>query len=640
MIFSISVIRYLVLLSFLSLSFANSSLAQNNIEALEAELDQSYGLDKLRILNQLNSEYQRVNIRKAIKYGKQATALSDILFPEDDSLSKNDDDYYLKVDAYNLLGESQFRRSHYYDAQNNFQEALFSAKKVNYMKGINKAELYLSALDSIGVKPNIFKETFGDLKVGRAIKSESQDLALASTLKTAETYDKNGNHTKAIQSYEKAINYLLDRGDEEQIAELYRRIADNYNALGNISKSLEYYKLAIGEKEKLGDTTGLQASQAGINDLEEQIVELIEPGEPQIDTVKQQKELQTLEDYRKMVLESEANEDYEKSLEYLKLYNELNDKIIEDKKQQELALLEKQHQIERNLQEIQLLTQDKEIQDLELQNKESEIQQQNKFRNNLLIGIILLIALATTLYLLYFNKRRDHKRLNLAHHNLKLTQDKLIGAEKKIKTLLDQQLSTAVARELLSESSDLKVQRKSVCIMFLDIRGFTTFAESRKPEDIIQYQNDVFGFMIDSVYKHHGIINQFLGDGFMATFGAPVSTGNDSENALLAAQEIINNVNSKSQSGEIYQTRVGIGLHTGKVVVGNVGTSLRKQYSITGNAVIIAARIEQLNKEFSSQLLISEKVLQKINSDTIEHESMGIVQLKGREKPIHVYKLL
>ena len=131
------------------------------------------------------------------------------------------------------------------------------------------------------------------------------------------------------------------------------------------------------------------------------------------------------------------------------------------------------------------------------------------------------------LYLLYFNKKKDHKKLNLAHEDLKSTQHKLVTAEKRIKTLLDQQVSTEVARELLMENADTTIQRKLVCIMFLDIRGFTTFAESRHPEDIIRYQNDVFGFMIDSVYKHNGIINQFLGDGFMATFGAPLSKGND-----------------------------------------------------------------------------------------------------------------
>lgn len=86
---------------------------------------------------------------------------------------------------------------------------------------------------------------------------------------------------------------------------------------------------------------------------------------------------------------------------------------------------------------------------------------------------------------------------------------------------MGQQLSDKVASELISGGSGKKIERRLVCVMFLDIRGFTAFAESLKPEDLIKDQNDVFGFMIDSVYKHNGIINQFLGDGFMATFGAP-----------------------------------------------------------------------------------------------------------------------
>lgn len=613
--------------------------AQTNLDELENQLDSNFGLDKLIILNQITDEYQEINSRKALKYGKQAVALAEKLLPED-TVKPENIQYNLKVDAYNVLGVAHFNKQHYYDAKLNFQSALNYALLTKYPDGIVKAETYLAILDSIGVKSNIFKETFNDIKLSRAIKSGSKDLALSTTIKTAETYKKNGNYAKAISNYEKAINYLTDKGEEEQIAELYRQIAECYDLAGNISKSLEYYKLAIGEKERLGDTTGMQASIDSVSNLHQQIEELVEPKIIYIDTVQKKIELKTLEDYKKMAIESEANEDFEKSLEYYKLYNDLNDKIIEDEKQQELAMLEKSHQIERNLQEIQLLTQDKEIQDLELIQKESEIEQQNVFRKNLSIGIVLLLALAVTLYLLYFNKRRDHNKLNVAHNDLQSTQGQLLKAEKRIKTLLGQQLSPAVASELISESDDKKIERKLVCLMFLDIRGFTTFAESRKPEDIIKYQNDVFGFMIDSVYKYNGIINQFLGDGFMATFGAPVSKGNDSENAFLAANEIVQKVNDKSEKGEIPQTRIGIGLHTGKVVVGNVGTTLRKQYSITGNAVIIAARIEQLNKQYKSQLLISENVQRKLNASINKFKSLGLVELKGREKPIRIFKVL
>lgn len=614
-------------------------IGQEELNPLEDQLEDSYGIDKLLILNELTEHYFELNIRRSLKYGKQAVDLSENLFNEADS-SEDSRNYFLKVDAYNLLGEAHYFKENYFDAQKSFKSALKYAVNIDYVNGINTAENYLTKLDSIGVKSNFFKEKLSDLKLGRTITLSSQDLALSSTLKSAEMNENNGNYEKAIKNYEKAINYLRDKGDDEQIAEMYRQIAENYDKLGNIPKSLEYYKLAIGEKEKLGDTTGLQASKDGISNIQEQIDELAKPQISKEDSVEKVVQLRTLEDYRQIAIESEANEDYEKSLEYYKLYNELNDKIIEDEKQQQLILLEKSHQIERNLQEIQLLTQDREIQDLELQKQESEIEQQNKFRKNLTIGLILLIALAVALYLLYTNKRRDHTRLNIAHQELQSTQEKLLIAEKKIKTLLDQQVSTAVAKELLSENFEGKIQRKSVCIMFLDIRGFTPFAESRKPEEIIQYQNEVFGFMIDSVYKHHGIINQFLGDGFMATFGAPVSSGNDSENALLAAKEIIWTVNEKSKNGSIHATRVGIGLHTGNVVAGNVGTDLRKQYSVTGNAVIIAARIEQLNKKYQSQLLISKEVYQELEPDNQLKENFIEVFVKGRKEPLQILKIV
>ena len=205
--------------------------------------------------------------------------------------------------------------------------------------------------------------------------------------------------------------------------------------------------------------------------------------------------------------------------------------------------------------------------------------------------------------------------------------------------MFGQQVSKEIVDELLSEKESTESKRKFVCIMFLDIRGFTPFSEKREPEEIIKYQNDVFGFMIEIITKNHGIINQFLGDGYMATFGAPVSKGNDCLNAINAATEIIKTVNEKSNSGEIIKTRIGIGLHAGFVVAGNVGTSTRKQYSITGSTVILASRVEQLNKVYDAQLLISEEVLNEIDKSAIEFEFIGPVEVKGRENPINIYKL-
>jgi adenylate cyclase len=215
----------------------------------------------------------------------------------------------------------------------------------------------------------------------------------------------------------------------------------------------------------------------------------------------------------------------------------------------------------------------------------------------------------------------------------------LYGERTRVVNLFSQQVSQQIVDELISQTEELKGKRKFVCVMFLDIRGFTRFAETLEPEEIIEYQNKVFGFMIDIILNNHGIINQFLGDGYMATFGAPISKGNDCENAVRAALSIVEEVNKKSKSGEIPATKIGIGLHAGEVIAGNVGTEARKQYSISGNTVILASRIEELNKKFNSQLLVSGEVINELNGNIESIESFGEVSIKGRAHPISIYKL-
>lgn len=210
----------------------------------------------------------------------------------------------------------------------------------------------------------------------------------------------------------------------------------------------------------------------------------------------------------------------------------------------------------------------------------------------------------------------------------------------RIMNLFGQQVSQQIVDELITTKQEIESKRKFVCIMFLDIRGFSSFAEKREPEEIIAYQNEVFGFMIDAITRHNGIINQFLGDGYMATFGAPVSWGNDCQNALNAALEIVEVLKMKNGDKNFSDTKIGIGLHAGYVVAGNVGSEIRKQYSISGNTVILASRIEQLNKIFNSELLISEDVLNKVNNDNLHYESLGGVSIKGREESINIYKIL
>lgn len=213
-----------------------------------------------------------------------------------------------------------------------------------------------------------------------------------------------------------------------------------------------------------------------------------------------------------------------------------------------------------------------------------------------------------------------------------------ISAERnEIQKLFGQQVSKEVVEEIIRSKKDPSGNRKYVSILFLDIRGFSDYASTREPEEIVKYQNAVLSFMIDIVNKHKGIVNQILGDGFMATFGAPEKLDNPAQNATESAIEIVRELEEKLNRNEIPHTKIGIGIHAGYAVTGNVGTSNRKQYSITGNVVILASRIEQLNKEFNSQILVSEEVINSLSN--IGNEYLGRFFLKGAVHQMKIFKL-
>lgn len=202
-----------------------------------------------------------------------------------------------------------------------------------------------------------------------------------------------------------------------------------------------------------------------------------------------------------------------------------------------------------------------------------------------------------------------------------------------------QQVSPAIVEALLGAGTEIASKRTFVCVMFMDIRNFTPLVERKSPEEIVAFQNVVFAEAIDIVNRHHGIINQFLGDGFMATFGAPLATGHDCANALAAARELVAGIRRLSEAGRIPSITIGVGLHAGEAVCGNVGSALRKQYSITGNVVILASRIEQLNKDRGSQILVSAEVLAAAGEAPDGGQALGPVHVKGREAPIELYRL-
>ncbi|MCT4603533.1 MAG: adenylate/guanylate cyclase domain-containing protein [Marinifilum sp.] len=213
-----------------------------------------------------------------------------------------------------------------------------------------------------------------------------------------------------------------------------------------------------------------------------------------------------------------------------------------------------------------------------------------------------------------------------------------IENQKEIESLLGQQLSKDVANELMVHRNETIGHKVVGSIMFLDIRNFTVMADHQSPEETIEFQNAIFDPLIRIIEKNNGIIHQILGDGFMASFGIAVKNENHAKDSLQAGLEIIEAINHlrTDENGSI--TKVGIGLHSGEVVTGNIGNEIRKQFSIAGKNVIMAARIEQLNKTFKTQFLVSGQFVEMLNCKGCFHD-LGNVNVKGFDDDVQIFRV-
>jgi adenylate cyclase len=207
-----------------------------------------------------------------------------------------------------------------------------------------------------------------------------------------------------------------------------------------------------------------------------------------------------------------------------------------------------------------------------------------------------------------------------------------------IEKLFSQQVSPEVV-DALKQKQDFSA-RMQVTIMFLDIRDFTNKVQHLSPEAVIKFQNDFFSPIIEIINGYKGVTNQILGDGLMATFGAPIANEKHGELSVRAAFKIFDFLELFNRNGLFSEhIELGIGMHLGDVIVGNIGTLVRKQFSVSGTPVIIAARLEQLNKELKSQMLISRNLYESCKNIISTYESHGLRKLKGIDEEIEIIKL-
>lgn len=212
----------------------------------------------------------------------------------------------------------------------------------------------------------------------------------------------------------------------------------------------------------------------------------------------------------------------------------------------------------------------------------------------------------------------------------------------KIKSAFGKFVNKEIAEAAMRDELRLGGERKTVAILFSDIRQFTSISEKLEPEEVVEFLNIYMTKMVSCIEQSNGIVDKFIGDAIMAVWGTPISKGNDTENAinsaLLMRQELI--AFNKGR-GDIKKPviMIGCGINTGTVLAGQIGSENRMEYTVIGDAVNLASRIEGLNKPFGTDILISEDSY-KLVKDIYAFEKMRQIKVKGKMEPQQIYAVL
>jgi adenylate cyclase len=181
-----------------------------------------------------------------------------------------------------------------------------------------------------------------------------------------------------------------------------------------------------------------------------------------------------------------------------------------------------------------------------------------------------------------------------------------------------------------------------VTVLFTDIRSFTSISETMDPQNLVALLNEYFTEMVGIVMDEGGVVDKYIGDAIMAVFGAPVPKAGDAANAVRAAVRMrtaLGVLNARLAARGVAPLRTGIGIHTGEVVAGNIGSERRMEYTVIGDAVNLASRLESNTKELGVNVLISEDTY-ALTRDTIVVRPMREITVKGRNRPVMTYELL
>jgi class 3 adenylate cyclase len=222
------------------------------------------------------------------------------------------------------------------------------------------------------------------------------------------------------------------------------------------------------------------------------------------------------------------------------------------------------------------------------------------------------------------------------------TYEQQLIEETQIRSDLSRYLNQDLVDAVVDRKTELKLggERKIITVMFADVVAFTPLTEQHEPERVVAILNELFTFMTEIIFKHGGIIDKFIGDCVMAVFGAPTSRDDDALRAARAAEEMmrwleVGNARWKKELG--FELQMGIGINTGEAVVGNIGSNKRMEYTVIGDTVNVAARLEALARP--GQILLTEVMAEAIE-DEFDTASLGEHQLVGKQEPIEIFALV
>jgi adenylate cyclase len=192
---------------------------------------------------------------------------------------------------------------------------------------------------------------------------------------------------------------------------------------------------------------------------------------------------------------------------------------------------------------------------------------------------------------------------------------------------------------LLQGNVQLGGEMKELTILFSDIRSFTSASEKMKPDEVVVWLNRYFDKMSRCITDEKGLVNKYIGDAIMAIFGAPINQEDHADAAVRAAYRMIDELaelNREFSNDHLPPISIGIGIHTGQVLAGNIGSSDRMEYTVIGDAVNVASRLESLTKEYKQPVLMSEST-----SKALKHQysmnCLNKVSIRGKEEPMDLY---